>query len=79
MGRIDFENATIEKNNVRYALIDMIRELEVGSKEKADLKEEVDAYLQQQAPAVSNRINVTGNENINIQGSSGNQINIPKK
>lgn len=76
MGTIGFEKSNIEKNNVRYALLDMIRELEVGSDEKADLRQEVGTYLQEQAVATHNELHVTGDKNISVQGSSGNQITI---
>jgi len=73
-GTIDLERAEVQKNQLRYALTDMVRELEDQLPEQPELHREVEQYLQQRP--VHNEARITGDGNINVQGVSGSQINI---
>lgn len=77
MGVVDAQQANTEKNKIRYALMDMLRELEESMEQNQALKTEVENYLQKPG-AVNNTATISGDGNIVIQGSSGNQINIKK-
>ena len=77
MGIVDENQANLEKNKIRYALMDMLRELEETTEQDRSLQTEVERYLQKQE-AVANTATVSGDHNIVIQGSSGNQIKIKK-
>ncbi len=73
-GTIDLERAEVQKNQLRYALTDMVRELEDQLPEQPELQREVEQYLQQRP--VHNEARITGDGNVNVQGVSGSQINI---
>jgi len=73
-GTIDPERAEAQKNQLRYALTDMVRELEEQLPERPQLQTEVEQYLKEQP--THNEAHITGDGNINVQGVSGSQINI---
>lgn len=73
-GTIAFDKATLEKNKIRFALLDMIRELEESAENNESLKVEVEDFLQQHS--ISNQASIEGNNNTIIQGITGNQIHI---
>ena len=73
-GTIDLERAEVKKNQLRYALTDMVRELEDQLPEQPKLQQEVEQYLKERP--VHNEAHITGDGNINVQGVSGSSINI---
>lgn len=73
-GTIDLESAEITKNKLRYALTDMVRELEDNLPEHPGLQQEVEQYLKE-LPS-QNQAHITGDGNINVQGVSGSTIQI---
>ena len=73
-GTIDPESAEVKKNQLRYALTDMVRELEDQLPEQPKLQQEVEQYLKER-PA-HNEAHITGDGNINLQGVSGSSIQI---
>ena len=72
-GTINFNDASVEKNKIRLALINMIQDLEESCNTNAAVQTEVQAYLDKRAAATAN---IKGNENINIQEVSGSKIRI---
>lgn len=76
LGLIDFQDSTTEKNKIRYALIDIVRELEENTSENTPLRTEVEYYFKSKEANFSNRTVITGNENINLQNISGSLIKI---
>ncbi len=76
MGVIDFDNASVEKNKIRYALIDMLRELEESIIVNPSIQEEVNTYLKEHQATISNNATIIGDNNINIQGFTSSGINI---
>lgn len=73
-GTIDPERAEVNKNQLRYALTDMVRELEEKLPEQRELQREVEHYLKERP--VHNEAHITGDGNINVQGVSGSSVNI---
>ena len=73
-GDLDLEQAEVKKNQLRYALTDMVRELEDQLPEQPKLQQEVEQYLKERP--VHNEAHITGDGNINVQGVSGSSINI---
>ncbi len=73
-GTIDLERAEVKKNQLRYALTDMVRELEDQLPEQPKLQQEVEQYLKERP--VHNEAHITGDGNINVQGVSGSSISI---
>lgn len=73
-GTIDLESAEITKNQLRYALTDMVRELEEQLPERPQLQTEVEQYLKERP--THNEAHITGDGNINVQGVSGSSVNI---
>jgi len=73
-GAIDPERAAAQKNQLRYALTDMVRELEEQLPERPQLQQEVEQYLKERP--VHNEAHITGDGNINVQGVSGSSVNI---
>ena len=77
MGMIDFSDASIEKNKIRFALIDMLRDLEESRQTNAAVQSEVQTYLEERAAIINNNTaEIKGNQNIIIQGGSDSQVNI---
>lgn len=76
MGTIGFDDASVETNKIRYALIDILRELEEGTGRDKAMHQEVEAYLKKREGAMVSQAKITGDGNFNIQGISGSQINI---
>lgn len=76
LGLVDPEHASLEKNKIRYALIDMLRELEEQSEKNPALETQIQTFLKETAQG--NRIQIAGDKNIAIQGVSGSQIRIDK-
>ena len=73
-GKLDVQTAELRRNHLRYALIDMVRELEEQLPELPTLQEEVAQYLKERP--VHNEAHITGDGNINVQGVSGSSVNI---
>jgi len=73
-GTINLENAEVKKNQLRYALTDMVRELEDKLGEQPELQREVAQYLQERP--VHNEAHITGDSNISVQGISGSSVQI---
>ena len=73
-GTIDLESAEITKNKLRYALTDMVRELEDNLPEHPGLQQEVEQYLKERPS--QNQAHITGDGNLNVQGVSGSTIQI---
>jgi hypothetical protein len=73
-GTIDPERAAVQKNQLRYALTDMVRELEEQLPERPQLQAEVEQYLKERP--THNEVHITGDGNINVQGVSGSSVNI---
>ncbi len=76
MGTIDDGQANITKNKIRYALIDMLRDMEESGETNEKIQSEVQSYLQKRESVTNNSANITGDGNFNIQGLSGSQVNI---
>ena len=75
-GTIDLNVANVEKNKLRYALIDLVREVEEHGGKKPALKQQVEAVLNTPAAGKHNQLTVTGNNNIAIQDVQGSDIKI---
>lgn len=73
-GKLDPQSAELRRNHLRYALIDMVRELEEQLPERPQLQQEVEQYLKERP--VHNEAHITGDGNINVQGVSGSSVNI---
>ena len=83
LGTISSENESVEKNKIKYALTDMLRELEENAETNPNLLKEVEKYLAKKDKKGGNSVSIKGDHNINIQGVSNSSINInpnpPKK
>ena len=75
-GTIDGEQARVEKNQIRYALIDMTRTLEEHVGKHTILYREVEDHLDQGSSHVHNEIHIQGNHNTTIQGVNGTTVYI---
>lgn len=73
---INVDDANVEKNKLRYALIDLVREVEEQADGNAALKQQVEGVLNAQVARKSNQMTVTGNGNIAIQDVQGSEIRI---
>lgn len=78
MGTINLEDGGTEKNKIRYAVMDMVRELEEGVETDSKLRSEIEAMLEKGNRGTSNTITITGDENrsINVQGVSGSNVQL---
>lgn len=76
LGTISGEDSNVEKNKIRYALTDMLRELEENAETQANLLEEVEKYLAKKEKKSRNSVSIKGDNNINIQGISNSTIDI---
>jgi hypothetical protein len=76
LGTIDIEDANIEKNKVRFALMDILQELSENTNNNSTLKTEVEKFLKQEISSVSNNIHIEGDDNTVIQGIKDSLINI---
>ena len=59
---IDFENADIKKNKIRYALIDMIGMIEAAAEEKLEVVEEIGRVTS----LLESKVTFTNSKNINV-------------
>ncbi|WP_373549382.1 hypothetical protein [Haliscomenobacter sp.] len=75
-GTINVDDANVEKNKLRYALIDLVREVEEQAESNPVLKQQVERVLNEQVAGNSNQMTVTGNGNIAIQDVRGSEIKI---
>ncbi|MEL6135485.1 MAG: hypothetical protein AAFR59_19165 [Bacteroidota bacterium] len=75
-GVIDWKDARWEKNQIRYALIDMARTLEENVEKHASLQQEVDAHLVPSASRIHNEMYIKGNQNVGIQGINGDPFHL---
>ncbi len=73
---INVDDANVEKNKLRYALIDLVREVEEQAESNPALKQQVEEVLNAQVAGKSNQMTVTGNGNIAIQDVQGSEIKI---
>ena len=73
-GAIDPERAEVQKHQLRYALTDMVRELEEQLPERPQLQTEIEQCLKERP--THNEAHITGDGNINVQGVSGSSVNI---
>lgn len=74
-GTIDFENAQVEKNGIRFALIKIVNELYDNQELNPKMVEDVDKFITERAAKI-NRITSTGDGNINIQDFSDGNVSI---
>jgi predicted HTH transcriptional regulator len=58
LGTVDFEQANITKNQIRYALFDLVREIEV-QEQKPEINTEIEQFLSQQ-PIIQGKNIITG-------------------
>lgn len=70
-GTIELESANIEKNLIRYSLMDLLREIEEQSANNATLKKEVEEVLIAQTLTKNNNAIISGSHNIMIQDGYG--------
>lgn len=75
-GTINVDDANVEKNKLRYALIDLVREVEEQAESNPVLKQQVERVLNEQVAGKRNQMTVTGNGNIAIQDVQGSEIKI---
>ncbi len=75
-GTINVDDANVEKNKLRYALIDLVREVEEQAESNPALKQQVEEVLNEQVAGKRNQMTVTGNGNIAIQDVQGSEIKI---
>ncbi|AEE54579.1 hypothetical protein [Haliscomenobacter hydrossis] len=75
-GTINVDDANVEKNKLRYALIDLVREVEEQAESNPALKQQVEGVLNAQVAGKRNQMTVTGNGNIAIQDVQGSEIKI---
>lgn len=61
MGTLTEEQANAEKNKIRYALLDMLRELEEGSETIPSLNTEIRSFLQQEP---INKLQIKDSKNV---------------
>lgn len=77
---VDMQHVNIEKNQIRLALSNILRELEELTTTDENLRDDVLNKIKKTEATKSAKI--TGKGNINLQGLSGNVINVqinPKK
>lgn len=75
-GTINYEDASIEKNKIRFALMNLLQEISEGGTDNEAAKTEVDNYLKEREAGKVNQITIKGDHNINAQDISGSTINI---
>lgn len=75
-GTISFEEANREENKLRYALIDLAREVEEHSTDNPAVQQQVEGVLNAPTAAKHNQLTVTGNNNIAIQDVQGSDFKI---
>ena len=73
-GTVTFQEATLEKNRIRFALVNILQELEDQRLEKSPVTQQVEEYLAR--PEVRNNLVQEGNQNIGIQDIRNSNINI---
>jgi predicted HTH transcriptional regulator len=59
LGIVDFEQANITKNQIRYALLDLLREIET-EEQKIDIKVEIEHFLSQYTPIIQGKNIIAG-------------------
>lgn len=75
-GTIDLKDAHAEKNKLRYALIDLVREVEEQAERNPVLKQQVEVVLNGAVAVKHNQLTVTGDGNIAIQDVQGSDLKI---
>jgi hypothetical protein len=78
-GMISTEDEEVMKNKLRYAILDMVREMEENLESNTELKLEIDKVLKEQEKNFTMHISTIGNNssgNTIIQGSNTNGGNI---
>jgi len=71
MGTISFDDASLTKNKIRYAIMDMLRDIEENLETNPAIETELNKTLQQDASIVTNNTSQIGNNsnnNIVLQG-----------
>ena len=71
MGTISFDDASLTKNKIRYAIMDMLRDIEENLETNPAIETELNKTLQQEASIVTNNTSQIGNNsnnNIVLQG-----------
>ncbi len=71
-GEVSFENADVSKTKIRYAITDILREIEEGIEENPKLEEKTDKALTKGAKNVNFNTITFGNGNFNNQIYQGN-------
>ncbi len=69
LGTINFEDANITKNKIRYALLDMLREIEEGIENNPELEKETDRILTGSQLRVNN---VKADKDVNFEAKMKN-------
>ena len=59
LGTVDFEQANMTKNQIRYALLDLLREIETQD-QIPDIKVEIEHFLSQHTPIIQGKNIITG-------------------
>ena len=75
-GTINTEDASVEKNKIRFALMNMLQEMEEGSANNKEVKSEIERFLKEREGQQVNQATISGDHNINAQDVSGSSINI---
>lgn len=75
-GTIPFEEANREENKLRYALIDLVREVEEHSAGNPAVQQQVEGVLNTPSAGPKNQANVTGDGNIVIQDIQESDVKI---
>lgn len=76
LGTIHPEDANIEKNKLRFALLDILNELSENTQTNPTLATEVETFLQERTASTSNSLSIEGNNNTVIQGVTGSNVSI---
>ncbi len=75
LGTVDFENAKVEKNQIRFALIKIVNELYDNKDLNPKLVNDVNKFIDERAAKI-NTVNIQGDGNINLQDLSGSNISL---
>ncbi len=75
-GTINYTDASVEKNKIRFALMNILQDMSRGIEEKENVKTEVERYLSDREAGKVNQVKIEGDGNINAQDISGSNISI---
>ncbi|MDX2067172.1 MAG: hypothetical protein SFV55_02040 [Haliscomenobacter sp.] len=78
-GTISYEEAALEENKLRYALIDLVREAEECGASNPAIQQQVEEVLNTPVAGAMHQASLTGDRNIIIQGVQGSKVNIQTK